>query len=272
MTVCIAAITRDREIVTVSDTMVSNYFCSMDGATVKLKPLHDDWTAMMSGEDLGDCLGIIDHSEDYFKPGAATQREAITAFKQGYKSYIAEVAADIVLAPFDLDIKEFKKSGKKIFTDEIFNSLSHKIESEKEKLNSSQFIGYGFDGQGEAHVFLVLWPGIGKTRDKPGFACIGAGADAAAFTLYSLGQTVNCNLYETIYNLCAAKFAAEKVQIGIGRDTYLYARKRGSSMFTTPIDFVPRIRAAWEKDGGPKIPAGIIKEITETGIYQLAIT
>ena len=42
--------------------------------------------------------------------------------------------------------------------------------------------------------------------DKPGFCAIGSGQWAAETILFSLGQSIDNGLEETIYKVCAAKF------------------------------------------------------------------
>src|SRR5439155_872840 len=84
-----------------------------------------------------------------------------------------------------------------------------------------------FDGDRNPQVFKVVenWGTGAEDIDCrwPGFAAIGVGTKPAEVILYALDQNPHTPWTETIYNVCAAKFMAERVS-GVGRDTFLYVR------------------------------------------------
>lgn len=270
MTVCIGAICRERPasgdvplIVTASDQMLAGAFSSSDASTIKNEPVHKDWSAMMAADDFSQCVPIIDLATKYFHGRANTLQVARTSFKKAYQQHMAERAADIVLGRYGLDMKTFRKSGKRMFTESKFNSLCEDID----RINGDcDFLIYGFDGNAVPHVFKVKDPGKDEVYDKPGYCAIGSGCYAAGMMLSHLDQTIDCSLRETIVNVCAAKFMAERVP-GVGKATFLYIKKQGSNTFGyVGIDMVEEIRAAWEKEGCPRVPSGIIDKLQHTNI------
>ena len=256
MTVCIAAISRGEYIVTASDLMISTYDSSLDGSTIKVQPIHEHWAAMMAADDFTQCIPIIELAARYLLGRANTLQVTRTAFKRAYQNHLKEVIEDRVLSRFGMDMETFCKSGKRRFTDAKFNKLFEQIDDVS---IGCQFLVYGFDGKRNPHLFIVDEPGKDGVHDKPGFCTIGSGCYAASGIMMALGQKVDCDLETTIFNVCAAKFAAEKTQ-GVGRETYLFAKRYGTNLFFTerPEELLKKVRWFWEKHGAPKIPGAAI--------------
>lgn len=242
MTVCIAAVTLEQYIVTLSDTQIGTFLSSADMSTVKMEPFARDWLAMMSADDLTQCIPVIEKAADYFKNRANTLQVARHCFKRAYQNHLAEIASDQVLGRFSMDMKEFKKTGKKRFTELQFNSLCKKIE---EVHADWQFLATGFDSSRTPHLFTIEEPGRDSVYDKPGFCAIGSGRYAAEGMLLYLGQNPTKTLYETVFNAYAAKFMAEKV--GVGKHSYLFVKKAGSTSCTYHSYIDPEIRKEWEQ-------------------------
>lgn len=227
MTVCIAAITLDNHIVTVSDTMASGVILSADEIVVKASPFHKEWMAMMAGDDITPCVPIIDRAAGYFHNRNNSLAVARAVFKRACQQHLKEMREDAVLGGYGLSMDVFLKTGKRRFTDKIFNSLCDRMEPIELKC---EFLIYGFDAIGNPHIFTVVGGGSDAVLDKPGFSAIGCGRWAAEGLLYYLKQNISLSMEETIFNLCAAKFMAERAA-GVGQDTYLYVKKPGSDRF-----------------------------------------
>lgn len=257
MTVCIAAITRERYIVTASDLMVSSALSSSDASAVKLEEFHKDWIAMMSADDLTQCLPVIERAERNFQGRANTLRVARACFKRAYQGHLAELAGDRVLGRFGLDMEAFRKSGRRRFTEQIFNTLSNEIRDVKVE---AQFLACGFDGRAMPHLFTVTEPGTDSVYDKPGFCAIGSGMYAAEGMLHYLGQTVDSTVHQTIFNVYAAKFMAERIP-GVGEKTFLFVKKQGCDAFSMETWVEPTIRDRWNTEGKPRIPDGLISQL-----------
>ena len=263
VTVCIAAITRENYIATVSDTMVSSYLSSADACTVKVEPIHQDWSAMMAADDLTQCLPIVERAERYFRGKANTLHNARTSFKRAYQQHLAELAADIVLGRFGLDMETFTKAGKRRFTEAQFNSLCTEI---RQVGVGCQFLVYGFDENKIPHLFIVNDPGTDSVYDKPGFCSIGSGSHAADGLLFYLSQTIDCELPQTLFNICSAKFMAEKTGT-VGKETYLFVKRYRSSMFSAASWLLPELREMWDKEGSPRLPVRAVERIKQARFY-----
>jgi hypothetical protein len=262
MTLCAAAITGDY-IVTISDTMVSGSTISADGCTLKMEPFARDWLAMISGDDITQALPIIQRASKYMHHRANTVATARVAFKKAYQQHLVEMKTDAVLSGYGLNMDTFQKSGKRRFTDKIFASLCENMDAVKV---GCEFLVFGFDGAGRAHIFTVSDPGIDRTFDKPGFCCIGSGMYAADAMLYYFQQATDKSLSETVFALCASKFMAERS--GIGRDTYLYVMQFGSIFSQHRPGLIDDVRKAWDGYGAPSVPRGVIELINEGSITQ----
>jgi hypothetical protein len=237
--------------------MVSYFLASLDASTVKVEEFHDEWAALIAADDLTQCIPIIEIARDEFAGKPNKLRVARSCFTRAYRRRLAERAEGQVLGRFLCTAKEFKERGKHLFTEKVYNELASEIGKIK---GDCDFLIYGFDARNMPHLFTVSDPGVDEIHDKPGFAAIGSGMYAANGMLYQLGQTVDRNVYETIFNVCAAKFTAERVA-GVGKDTFLFVKKQGCRAFSRASWLLPTIRKAWEEQGQPRVPEGILKQM-----------
>jgi hypothetical protein len=249
MTVCIAAITQQNEIVTVSDTMLTHARGSADAVTSKMDPFAKEWCAMWAADDMTQCAPIIEKAERYFRNRANTLQVARSCMKRAYQKHLSEIAADRVLGRFQMDVETFTKSGKRRFTETQFNSLNDEIRKVEW---SGQFLAFGFDQQRQPHIFTVVEPGIDCVYDRVGFCAIGSGGMAAESLLFHLRQTRICTFANSLINCLFAKFMAEGA--GAGRQTFVFCKKFGSTMYSMPIWLEPTARQIWEERVSPRTP------------------
>ena len=261
MTVCIAAITQEECIVSVSDTMFAGLVSSVDRATRKMEPFADDWLALMAADDITQCVPIIERTTEYFHNRANTLQVARSCLKRAYQKHLSEMAADMVVGRFGLDMEGFLKSRSRRFTDKTSDLL---IAQMREIKVDWQFLAFGFDSNKTPHLFTVEEPGTDSVYDKPGFCAIGSGKYAAEGLLYYLEQSPKCTLPHTLVNVLFAKYIAEKA--GAGTNTYTFIKKAGSSESHMDICIEPRIRKAWEDEGRPHIPKGLVEQIAASHI------
>jgi hypothetical protein len=265
VTICIAAISnipgQIPYLITVSDTMVSGGIISADSVTIKIEPFHKDWFAMMSADDLTQCTPIIEKAGEYFAGRANKLGTARMVFKRAYSQHLVEMRESAALSGYGLPMKEFLKNGKKKLSEKMYESIRQRIDKVKAKCD---FIVAGFDSLGLPHIFEVSENDEGGVTDhvydKPGFCAIGSGKWVAETILYSLGQSMDRSFYESIFNVCAAKFMAEE-STDVGKTTHLVCKKQGSFMFAHVYGMVEEIRKAWEERGCPRVPEGIISTI-----------
>jgi hypothetical protein len=265
VTVCIAAVCgSDEYIATVSDKMITlEGVASSDDCVYKSERFWKDWSAMLAG-DVGQASTILEMVREDFQaePDRPDTLSAVrSSFKKVCHRRLAEIAGDRILSPFGLDMSQFVDSGKDIFPEPTFAALSDDI---RRMTLGCEFIVYGFDAKKRARIFKVVEePGTGPEDidcSRPGFATVGVGRLPAEMILYYLFQNPDIPLEDTIYNVCAAKFMAEKVS-GVGKGTFLYVKKAGSGSFSSAFSLEQDLREAWKKEGAPRAPEGIVEKI-----------
>jgi hypothetical protein len=265
VTVCIAAVCgSDEYIATVSDQMITlEGVGSSDDCVYKTERFWEDWSAMLAG-DVGQASTILEMVREDFR-ASSDRPNTISAVRSGFKEVcrrrLAEIAGDRFLSPLGLDMSQFIERGKDIFPESTFVALSDDI---RRVSLGCEFIVYGFDVKKRPRIFKVV-EGAGTGPEdidcgRPGFAAVGVGGLPADMILYYLNQNPDVPLEETIYNVCAAKFMAERVS-GVGKGTFLHVKKSGSVSFSRAYSLEREIRESWEKDGAPKLPEGIIDKI-----------
>ena len=237
--------------------MVSGGTISADMITVKAEPFHNDWTAMMAGDDLAQCVPIIEKAKEYFKNRNNTLAVARSVFKRAFQRHVIEMREDAVLRGYGMSMEEFLKSGKRRFTERKFESLCERMEAIEPKC---EFLVHGFDSLKRPHIFRVDGTGSDSVLDIPGFCAIGSGKWAAEAILFYLQQRVDRTMEETLFNVCAAKFAAERSD-GVGQHTYLFVKRFGSAAFTWRSGMIEELRKAWDEQGCPRVPSGIAEKI-----------
>jgi len=246
--------------------MISGITISTDGNCIKQDALCDDWAVMTSGDDITHASPIIERARRYLAETDKTLESAKSCFKRAFQERMVEVATDRVLSRFGLDMPTFQRNGKKIFDANTFVTLFNDIRIVN--LGSLQFLVCGFDDSGKPHLFTVYEPGEDAVFDKPGFCAIGSGGLASDSILYYFNQSPKKTLEETIFNVFAAKFMAERA--GVGRDTTWLVRKRGCGSFTwkgvTLVELIAIMRSEWEREGSPRVPPDAIKMIKELDI------
>ena len=233
---------------------------SADSIIVKVEPFHKDWFAMMSADDLTQCVPIIEKAAEYVAGRANKLHTIRSAFKRAFSQHLVEMREDTALSKYGLTMKEFLKTGKKKFTERMFESICKGMD---EVSVGCEFIVTGFDSLKKPHIFHVTNQGADGVYDKPGYHCIGYGRLVADAILYYFGQSIDRSLYETIFNVCAAKFMAERCA-GVGKATYLYATKYGNHAFAYVSGMIEAIRRAWDDRGCPRAPEGLIQSIGST--------
>jgi 20S proteasome alpha/beta subunit len=260
VTVCIAAIANDKSVVTASDTKVSIGFSSSDANTVKYEEFHENWIAMMAGNDICHFIPIRDRASDNMRGKPNTLQSAVSAFKDAYQDYLSEVTADRVLRKYQLSVASFKRQGRRYFKKGLYQSLADRVEAVELECT---FMVYGFDAKKHPHIFAVRHPGTVDVWDKPGFWAIGSVKTSALGMLLHLNQNIDVPLFRTMYNVLAAKFFSERAS-DVGRHTVFYVKRYGFDGFARPSNFEAEMRAAWENDGAPRMPDSVQRLFQQT--------
>ncbi len=259
MTVCIAAITHERHIVTVSDQKVSLSQFSGDNLTLKSYAVYDGpWHCMIAGSDITIAEAIMDRVLlKLIDKKKILLRHMTAAFTEAYQEQIAARATALYLARFNLDMNTFRDSGRRKLGPDTFDMLCDKIARVALDL---KFLVYGYDCLQIPHLFVVSSPGIEETYDRPGFWAIGSGAMSALSMMFYRQQSKIRELEHTIYNLMEAKYMAESAT-DVGEQTFVNIISRPGIKIDFPVGLYDQIRDAWEREGAPKVPPKIVSVI-----------
>ena len=269
MTVCIAAYSPLTQIfVAVTDTKVCNDVQSADAAMFKASPLTDDagWFALYTAENYVEPDALVRGVTSRLK-GAASVRldEVLAAIAEAYQAETAR-RCDAHLAPLGLSRAQFLATGRDAFGPDEFARRLDDLEAYA-RINTDLLI-CGFDSDG-GHICSVDRAGLTSVHDKLGFHAIGAGAWIALEWLYLDPKfRLSPNLADTIYRVCAAKFAAESAP-SVGQDTIALLRGAGAkdALFLFGHHF-NRLRELWRRQV-LSYPSDAIVEIS-TQLHQAA--
>jgi hypothetical protein len=278
VTTCITAIVDrfwDKEdteslIVAASDTRLSFGGLYASEGVVKYKPFHRDWSALIAGNDISQAIPVTERASELLRGKSGAANVVRREFKRAYQEHRREVMADIYLSSFDMTIPKFNLVGKRQMNRELHADFSFRI---KNYDLGCTFMVYGFDDDGDPHIFTVSNPGSADPYDKPGFWAIGAGQTSAISMLTALRQHPSrSSLHETIYNVLAAKYTSEiSWPRTVGQETWLFVHKRGCSVWAHKEGMETEVREIWENEGRPRTNSNAVKLIQEAGIEFLPI-
>jgi hypothetical protein len=127
-----------------------------------------------------------------------------------------------------------------------------------------QVIVAGFDWNADGHIFTVEHPGVPISHDVAGWKAIGVGEFGVQNTLITHSVSQNMELARVLYHTCEAKFVSESA-LGVGRYTQVKIPVPGveDDALILSEEFVSVIRRAWEEEGRPRVPSGLVDVIRE---------
>jgi hypothetical protein len=287
MTVCIAAACEGgQRVVTATDGMLSYGELAAD-VTVNKMMWFGPWHFLFAGE-LGEADLVMEEIRHLIaKDESSFSREKIqSTVKIAYQKRHAQWSSDKVLAPYGIDLEEFKKKGKRIFSERVHEDLSNKIANEA-AYYSTEILVVGWGKSDKALMLYSINRDGAHSHSFEGSVAIGSGASVALSTLLLLGQNRNSSFQDTLYGVAAAKFSAERCH-GVGESTTMFVGKKpgpekdskqfaGYLLQPTEIEL---LRDFWNQHGKPKIPAlhisqldnltdGICDKIGSTQRYSL---
>lgn len=274
VTTCIAAIVnpfwdgQSPLIVVAADTRMSFGGLYSSEGVLKNKALHREWSVLIAGNDISQGLLVVERASEVLRGRTGKAKIVRAGFKRAYAECRRELIADTLLNSFDMDVTDFKRNGRKQLNPEVHADFSFRI---KNFDLGCTFLVYGFDDEGDPHIFTVLNPGKVDPYDKPGFWAIGAGKVAAISMLMALGQHPERNsLYETIYNVLAAKYVSEGAS-DVGKETWMFIHKQGCSAMMHQTQMEEKVRRIWEEQGRPKTNSEAVKLLQDAEIEFLPI-
>lgn len=233
MTVCIACICDPaKAIVAVCDSKLSSGYTSSDRATLKAVRVSKNWAFMYAAADVSPVVPIRQRLRHELKTCSNELPDVTSLFQRVYHEQVLAKAKDLNQLPQETSL-------------------------------GVVLMGFGYDEQLKPHIFTTEDP-QGKTdyHDILGFQAIGTGGQTASSILYFFGQNSKTPLPLTIYHAAAAKFMAESAS-DVGKHTSVITfMPSGEAVLLYDPD-VESLRAMWEADGKPRVPASASEEISK---------
>jgi hypothetical protein len=117
-------------------------------------------------------------------------------------------------------------------------------------------------------------PGICTSCDVTGFWAIGSGQQQALSSIFFSFKDLDTRPIEPsleglIYDLCAAKFMAERAD-GVGEATDLVIQRFGQGPHFYSDDSINAIRKIWEEEGRPRQPENIKDRIAKLPLIPIS--
>jgi 20S proteasome alpha/beta subunit len=254
LTVCIAGIHEGDKgicIVTASDKRVSMFggWFSGDDMAMKITPIHDDWTVMISGE-LSPMVPIVDAIREKLATiKSVALRPFATACSEAYRGERQHIIENEILVDHEIDTyAEFRSL--RATNKELFDTITSEIQKREEGWS---LLFAGFDKNKEPHLFVISERGKIQYCDSIGFAAIGSGQWRALVELSSYEFNRYMDMTETLYGILSAKYSAESAD-GVGDKTtiaFLRAGVKEIEQFPEEEEFDLKYNC-WK--GRPKVP------------------
>ena len=261
MTVCIGVIPRFTDkIILVSDQLLSSDEASVEGvmkwATVAPGT---EWYVMFAGDPsrfpplmdrVREVLGDVRNTR-------LTLASVTEAFETAYRLELLKIIESEILRPYGLTHAEFIRKGKRLLGEVRFNHVMDQVVATDLAI---EVLVAGLDAMGQTQLFSVSARGVVTPAALP-YHAIGAGAPIALGTLYPLTHfpTPMPDLTETVYRVCAAKFAAETAP-SVGKSTHAMVISPMAGTWTLLME-IDRLRELWLTKGQPPVPPGALQMI-----------
>jgi hypothetical protein len=256
-------------IVTVADKQLSvlGGVTSIEGATVKSEWLCPDWFALFSG-DTSPIVPLLqamrtaavncEHSHDL--------RLFARSLSAAYRAEREKLIENEILSEYDIEDYHayLALKGKE---QDLFDAITARIHQIEETWT---FLVCGFDGNKEAHIFVLGERGKIQYCDIDSFAAIGSGGYAAYIALCSYPYNRDLPLEEACWSVLAAKFAAESAE-GVGEQAHFLVSVPKNDLAVCLSDVaIEALREKWRSL--PRIPKGVAVRLQKTldhGIVML---
>lgn len=242
---------REKCLVGVVDSMLSMPDMSADRLAIKNFSIGHSWLCMFSANDLSPVNAI--HNAVRSEIHGDIDLDGIVAvFQSAFRKELVKKAENSVLAPFSMNMTDFRQNGLANFGPEIFSRSFYQIE---QLSLEATFLVYGFDAKEEPHIFTIQNKGEVSYFDQPGFWAIGTGQTSALGSLFGIsGSPINYHSSENIlYLLCKAKFAAESAP-GVGHNTHAIIIKSDKSRLVIFNEQIEELRTFWKSIKPPVVP------------------
>jgi hypothetical protein len=256
MTLCAAAVANGgHAIVTVSDVRMTLGFTAGEGKNTKGRQIADRWSVFFAGNDVTQAPLVMDRATDTLRDLKLIDQWAVqSAMQSAIQETVQQKIEASVLSSYGMDLRAFVDKGLRKLGVAAFTEIRHRIEQVD---LGSEFLVCGFadreDGDSIEHPVphIQYFHGRGSVEsyDQIGFWAIGSGAHAALSSLFFHDYNFYWPLRRSIYQMCAAKFMAERSDLG--RETNVLIFLPDKRILSIDAD---KVREIWEREGKPKIP------------------
>jgi hypothetical protein len=263
MTICIAAICnwdgKEDAIVSASDHMLSlGGTSTADNMALKAEPIHRDWEIMFSGEDVSRVDLVFERiQQEMIQKTHCGLSEVSEIVACAYNDARRQMIENTILRPLSMTMEDFMDVGLKKMGSANYSNILYEIRNVS--LGFDLLIS-GFDGSGSPHIFTVSGDGDVRVSDRVGCWAIGSGSQNALASLFFHPYSRLFGVNRAIYQVCEAKFMAEKA-VGVGRITLMSVRRFGQTDKSVYEHNIDVIRESWDAYGKPRIPRGILQQI-----------
>jgi hypothetical protein len=247
MTVCIAAMNFDKQIVAVSDEMLSGATFSLD-AVFKGEGIGDGWYAMFSASDVSRIPDLLETVRSAFSGASVTV--AATKLEGAYQSVLRKEITDNVLSRWNITLAEFRTDGWNNFGKAEFSRMKELVDNYKLGID---LLVCGHDSSGDPHIVHVTDPGRAIIRDLTNAWAIGSGAWTALGSLFRHKKLHVSRLDELLYRMCEAKFLSENAR-GVGKETDIFIIEQGWNISLVDSDTLKKAREAFDKQTNCPVP------------------
>jgi hypothetical protein len=257
MTVCIAAIADLGEtVVAITDTMLS-----VEGTGLSMTAdsniffkgggIHKDWYALYSGS-VSLPVPIVIEARDTLPEGPLRLAQVVSVFRKAYQKHLAQRVADEVLSP-GFDVDSFYRRGLSELGEMGFTEKRRDFEYRMQTDPIMDFLVYGFDPSGHAHIFTVSNPGVVTYHDNEGFWAIGSGQQVGITALMFHQYNKMFPLAWSMYHVCEAKFMAERSP-GVGEESFILIMNKNKGNYWYPVKEIAKVKEVWRQCGRPSRP------------------
>ncbi len=231
---------------------------------------YGDWLFAFAGSLSNADLIMEEIRQEVVKDASVLSRGKIqSTLRRAYKKRQSAWVTDRNLAPYDMDMGEFKKEGQNIFGEKLFGELDHVMRSDLVNFNEYVIV----TGWGKAELSAMIYkmtPDGAVSASLDGFTAIGSGANVATNVLMSLGCTRDAPVEFALYAVAAAKFSAESCD-GVGESTVLlvtHKRRPDDALGTSPVQIVQpnevnELRKLWETYSKPRFPEEAVTKLCD---------
>lgn len=251
MTLCIAAIARDKGIIAACDMRFDLEYTSGDGMP-KIRRLNQYWYAMFAGQDVSNAPRSISNIADALEGKSNVGRRDVERLcRDEYHAALTQEIESAVLSPYKLTVNEFTRTGIRRFPPDVFADIRMEMASVE---LGFEFLVFGFDERKprQPHIFRVHRRGLIQDCRSVGFWAIGSGDAAAVHHMMFHDYSTTLPLRTAAYYVCASKFFAERASLG--QSTHVVCLMKDGRLIG--ID-VKAIRKLWQQSGRPRIPRNV---------------